>query len=153
MVSYSYGHYPLKNVADFINKHNSEVYKLRSCACIKLENYFLGVNDFIRHIYEHPTDINTCMQAIKVLDINVQTMKIFGAQSKECRPISIVSSVTRSRFAFKMNWPRFGTEIWNGRDGIAVSRPRIPFEMVVSAADNIMYDNKAQYCRCRQNDR
>ncbi|MGA7193158.1 MAG: sensor domain-containing diguanylate cyclase [Anaerolineales bacterium] len=42
-----------------------------------------GVTDFARYISENPEDIDACMQTIKVININLETMKMFGARSKE----------------------------------------------------------------------
>ena len=50
---------------------------------------FFGMTDFISYIDKHPTDINACMRAFKVLYINVQTMKMFGARSKEGLPANL----------------------------------------------------------------
>ncbi|HEY9152003.1 MAG TPA: sensor domain-containing diguanylate cyclase [Anaerolineales bacterium] len=42
-----------------------------------------GVIDFIHYIDQHPTDVDVCMQAIKIIDINLQTLEMFGAKLKE----------------------------------------------------------------------
>jgi len=41
------------------------------------------VTDFARYLDDHPADVDACMQAIQVIDINLETMKMFGARSKE----------------------------------------------------------------------
>ncbi len=41
-----------------------------------------GVQDFARYLDEHPQTINDCMARIKVVDVNAQTLTMFGASNK-----------------------------------------------------------------------
>lgn len=43
----------------------------------------LGIEDFRVFISVHPDFVTRCMEAIKVLDVNQQTLKMFAASSKE----------------------------------------------------------------------
>ncbi len=42
-----------------------------------------GVDDLRAYLEEHPKAIVQCMQSIRVLDVNQETLRLFGARSKE----------------------------------------------------------------------
>lgn len=42
-----------------------------------------GINDFKTFIQVHPEFVTRCMHEIRVIDVNQQTLRIFGAESKE----------------------------------------------------------------------
>lgn len=42
-----------------------------------------GVQDFARYLDEHPQTINDCMARIKVVDVNAQTLAMFGASNQD----------------------------------------------------------------------
>lgn len=42
-----------------------------------------GVDDLRAYLDEHPKDVIRCMQSIRVLDINRETLRLFGVASKE----------------------------------------------------------------------
>ncbi len=42
-----------------------------------------GVSDLAAYLDAHPEQVETCMRRIQVLDVNLQTVKLFGAASKK----------------------------------------------------------------------
>ena len=42
-----------------------------------------GVADFLPHLSEHPEFVSEALQAVKILDVNQQSIQMFGATSKE----------------------------------------------------------------------
>lgn len=53
-----------------------------------------GVTDLTRHLDEHPDEIKSAMARIKVVDVNLQTLTMFGAASKD-ELIAHLSSIFR----------------------------------------------------------
>ncbi|MCA1327110.1 sensor domain-containing diguanylate cyclase [Herbaspirillum sp. alder98] len=71
----------------------------------------IGITDFRTFIDVHPEFVERCMQEIRVIDVNLQTLSMFGAQDKPAL-LSRLSDVFRDDMR-----PHFSQqliELWNG---------------------------------------
>jgi diguanylate cyclase (GGDEF)-like protein len=84
----------------------------------------LGISDFRTFMDVHPEFVLSCMERIKVIDINLQTLKLFGASSKS-ELLSRLSDIFRDEmtrsFADQL------LDCWNGN--LAQSRETLNYSL------------------------
>ena len=71
-----------------------------------------GIEDFRTFINVHPEFVSRCMQEIRVIDVNLQTLSMFGAQNKAellARLSDIFQGEMRDSFAEQL------IELWQGK--------------------------------------
>jgi len=71
-----------------------------------------GVTELRSHFNAHPQDVVRCMGLIKVLDVNQQTLNLFGAKSKD-ELISNLSQIFRGEMS--AHFANELIDLWNGK--------------------------------------
>ncbi len=67
-----------------------------------------GVNDFLDYFHKHPETLSDCVQAVKVLNVNQNTLELFGTDSKERLYLGLAGVFTdESLIAFKQQLVAF----------------------------------------------
>src|ERR1700690_3252872 len=93
-----------------------------------------SVTDLPLYFDEHPADVDACMQTIQVRDINLETMNMFGARSKE----ELLTNLHRIfRDEMRIHFRSELAALWNG--GLEWSGEGVNYTLADEALDILLH--------------